>query len=87
MERALISKRGMARSRSNKYSGSDSTKKPAPGTRQRIWVGHMLETANQFEVITEQIQTIEESKKLRFYILYNISSLIQYVVNQSLNNL
>jgi len=28
-----------SRSRSNKYSGGDTTKRPAPGSRDRVWVG------------------------------------------------
>jgi hypothetical protein len=39
MERASVHRKGKARARSNKYSPSDSHPKPAPGTRQRIWVG------------------------------------------------
>ena len=39
MERASVNKPGIARPRSNKYSQSDSSRKPAPGTRQRTWVG------------------------------------------------
>jgi hypothetical protein len=27
------------KSRSNKYSGGDSHKRPAPGSRDRLWVG------------------------------------------------
>lgn len=39
MERASVSTPGKTRPRSNKYSGGDSGKKPAPGTRERVWVG------------------------------------------------
>jgi hypothetical protein len=39
MERASMSRQGESRPRSNKYSGSDSTQKPRPGERQRVWVG------------------------------------------------
>ncbi len=39
MERASVSVPGKSRPRSNKYSGSDSTKRPAPGTREQVWVG------------------------------------------------
>ncbi len=39
MERASVSERGSSRPRSNKYSGADNNKKPAPGTRSRVWVG------------------------------------------------
>ncbi len=38
-ERASVTVAGKSRPRSNKYSGSDSGKTPAPGTRQRTWVG------------------------------------------------
>lgn len=37
LERASVS--GANRSRSNKYSGGDPGKKPATGSRQRVWVG------------------------------------------------
>ena len=39
LERASVHVQGKDRPRSNKYSGSDSTKKPAPGARERVWVG------------------------------------------------
>jgi hypothetical protein len=39
MERASVHRAGKPRAQSNKYSHSDSHIKPAPGTRQRIWVG------------------------------------------------
>ena len=39
VDRASVSVEGEKRPRSNKYSGSDSTKEPAPGQRQRVWVG------------------------------------------------
>ncbi len=39
MERASVSVPGKSRPRSNKYSGGDSHRKPAPGSRKRIWVG------------------------------------------------
>jgi hypothetical protein len=39
LERASVSVKGKSRPRSNKYSGSDSSKRPDPGTRERIWVG------------------------------------------------
>jgi hypothetical protein len=39
LERASVSVPGKSRPRSNKYSGGDASKKPAPGTRQQIWVG------------------------------------------------
>jgi hypothetical protein len=38
-ERASVTVPGKARSRSNKYSGSDASKEPAPGERERVWVG------------------------------------------------
>jgi hypothetical protein len=37
MERASVSTGG--KTRSNKYSGSDSHKKPAAGSRDQVWVG------------------------------------------------
>ncbi|HXG92172.1 MAG TPA: hypothetical protein VNN73_07345 [Blastocatellia bacterium] len=39
MERASVSRKGDSRPRSNKYSESDSSRKPAPGSRERVWVG------------------------------------------------
>lgn len=39
MERASVSRKEKSRPRSNKYSKSDSTKKPPAGSRERIWVG------------------------------------------------
>jgi hypothetical protein len=39
MERASVDLRGKERPRSNKYSDSDSGKRPAPGARERVWVG------------------------------------------------
>ena len=39
MERASVNVKGKSRPRSNKYSGSDSAKKPAPYSRARVWVG------------------------------------------------
>lgn len=39
LERASVSVPGKSRPRSNKYSGGDSGKKPAPGSRERVWVG------------------------------------------------
>ena len=39
MERASVSEPGKSRPRSNKYSGGDSSKKPAPGSREQVWVG------------------------------------------------
>lgn len=39
LERASVSVPGQARPRSNKYSGSDGDRTPAPGTRERVWVG------------------------------------------------
>ena len=39
LERASVKVAGKSRPRSNKYSANDSSKKPAPGERQQIWVG------------------------------------------------
>lgn len=39
LERASVSETGNSRPRSNKYSGADNGKRPAPGTRERVWVG------------------------------------------------
>lgn len=39
MERASVSVPGKSRPKSNKYSGGDASKTPAPGSRQQIWVG------------------------------------------------
>jgi hypothetical protein len=39
LERASVSTSGASRPRSNKYSASDSSRKPEPGSRERIWVG------------------------------------------------
>lgn len=39
LERASVSRADKSRPRSNKYSGGDSSKEPAPHTRDRIWVG------------------------------------------------
>ena len=39
LERASVKVPGKSRPKSNKYSGGDSSKKPAPGTRQQVWVG------------------------------------------------
>ena len=39
MERASVKVPGKSRPRSNKYSGGDSARKPAPGSRQQVWVG------------------------------------------------
>lgn len=39
LERASVKAAGKSRPRSNKYSASDSHKKPEPGTREQIWVG------------------------------------------------
>jgi hypothetical protein len=38
-ERASVTVTGRAKPRSNKYSASDQTRRPAPGSRQRLWVG------------------------------------------------
>jgi hypothetical protein len=39
MERASVNKKGASKAKSNKFSKSDTTKRPMPGTRSRIWVG------------------------------------------------
>jgi hypothetical protein len=39
LERASVTVKGQSRPRSNKYSGGDSSEKPAPGSRERVWVG------------------------------------------------
>jgi len=39
MERASVTVPGQTRPRSNKYSGGDPSKKPEPGSRERVWVG------------------------------------------------
>jgi hypothetical protein len=39
MERASVKVAGKARPRSNKYSGGDSSRKPAAGSREQVWVG------------------------------------------------
>lgn len=39
LERASVSVAGKTRPHSNKYSGSDGGRKPAPGSRQQVWVG------------------------------------------------
>ena len=39
LERASVDRKGDDRPRSNKYSGSDSSERPGPGERERIWVG------------------------------------------------
>lgn len=39
LERASVSVPAKSRPRSNKYSGGDTGEKPAPGTRERVWVG------------------------------------------------
>lgn len=39
LERASVHDASGKRVRSNKYAKSDTTEKPAPGTRSRFWVG------------------------------------------------
>jgi hypothetical protein len=39
MERASVNQKGESRPRSNKYSDSDNSRKPGPGSRERVWVG------------------------------------------------
>ncbi len=38
-ERASVNRRGSSRPRSNKYSKSDTSRRPESGSRSRIWVG------------------------------------------------
>ncbi len=38
-ERASVSRKPSTRPRSNKYSRSDQTKRPAAGERDRVWIG------------------------------------------------
>ncbi len=38
-ERASVTAKGAARPRSNKYSKSDSDRRPAPNSRDRVWIG------------------------------------------------
>lgn len=44
MERASVKVAGKSRPRSNKYSGGDSGKKPAAGSREQVWVGGYTRT-------------------------------------------
>jgi hypothetical protein len=37
-ERASVSRRGAKRAQSNKFSGSDTTRRPPAGSRSRVWV-------------------------------------------------
>ena len=39
LERASVTVKGAGRPRSNKYSKSDNDERPAPHTRERVWVG------------------------------------------------
>ena len=39
MERASVSRKGVSRARSNKYSGGDTGKKPRKHSRKGMWVG------------------------------------------------
>ena len=39
LERASVSMSSKSRPRSNKYSGGDSSRKPASGSRSQVWVG------------------------------------------------
>ena len=39
LERATVHVKGRSRPRSNKYSGSDRSRKPLPHSRTRVWVG------------------------------------------------
>lgn len=38
-ERASVARKEASRPRSNKYSASDQTRRPTPGSRSRVWVG------------------------------------------------
>jgi hypothetical protein len=38
-ERASVGSKSSSRPRSNKYSGSDSSRRPSAGSRERVWVG------------------------------------------------
>lgn len=39
LERASVHEQGRSRPRSNKYSDSDTTTRPEPGEREKVWVG------------------------------------------------
>ena len=39
LERASVHLKGRTRPRSNKYTGSDSHRRPAPDEREKCWVG------------------------------------------------
>ena len=39
MERDSVTVKSKDRPRSNKYSESDSGRKPVPGSRSRVWIG------------------------------------------------
>lgn len=39
LTRATVHKKSASRPRSNKYSKSDHDRRPAAGTRSRVWVG------------------------------------------------
>ncbi|MBC7817426.1 MAG: hypothetical protein IAG10_11095 [Planctomycetaceae bacterium] len=39
IERASVTVKGHSRPRSNKFSGMDRDQRPAPHTRQKVWVG------------------------------------------------
>jgi hypothetical protein len=39
LERASVNRKDEARAKSNKYSGGDSSRQPAPGSRRKVWVG------------------------------------------------
>jgi hypothetical protein len=44
LERASVHIKGRSRPRSNKYSGSDSHRRPEPGERVKCWVGRYTRT-------------------------------------------
>jgi len=60
MERASVTVEGKDRPRSNKYSKSDNAERPAPGTRQRVWIGGYEKTdgtkvSGHYRNLTESI--------------------------------
>jgi hypothetical protein len=38
-ERASVHRAGAKRAKSNKFSKTDTTRRPAPGSRSKVWVG------------------------------------------------
>lgn len=43
-ERASVNRSGSSRPRSNKYSKSDTSRRPPSGSRSRVWVGGYTRT-------------------------------------------